>query len=134
MYASNGGAYQGTSDGNSVSDSITGASNAGESSGRDPVLSSFGLANKNGHLDWPLGLIALPGEQSKSLRQQIESVIVVGVSNKTINPFLVEEGRLALERLQSLAQSNRLSMTPGTYKDSQEFLGQLDHVLKLLQR
>ena len=61
-------------------------------------------------------------------------VIVVGVSNKMINPFLVEEGRLALERLQSLAQSNRLSMTPGTYKDSQEFLGQLDHVLKLLQR
>jgi hypothetical protein len=134
MYGSYTAANQGTSYGNSVSDSITGGEYGGESAGRDPILNALGLSNKNGRLDWPLGLIALPGEQSKKLRQQVEAVILVGANNKTINPRLVEEARLALDRLQSLAQSNRLSMTPGTYKDSEEFLGQLDHVLKLLQK
>jgi hypothetical protein len=123
-------AYQGASNVDSVSELIAG----GKPSGRDLILSALGLANKNGHLNWPLGLIALPGEQSKLLREQIESVILVGASNKTINPFLVEEARLAVERLQSQAESNRLSMTRGTYKDSKQFLGQLDHALKLLQK
>jgi hypothetical protein len=123
-------AYQASSNAESTSELITG----GEPSGRDPILSALGLANKNGHLDWPLGLIALPGEQSKHLREQIESVILVGATNKTINSFLVEDARLGLDRLQSQIESNRLSMTRGTYKDAQEFLGQLDHALKLLEK
>jgi hypothetical protein len=131
MYGSTTAAYQDMPYGNSTADATSAGS---ESSGRDLVMNALGLPNKNGRLEWPLGLTALPGEQSKNLRRQVESVILIGVNSKTTSPRLIEEARLALERLQSLAQSNRLSMTPGTYKDSEEFLGQLDHALKLLQK
>ena len=127
-------AYQDMSYGNSTADATSSGTYGTNSAGGDPVLNALGLANRNGRLEWPLGLVALPGEQSNNLRRQVESVMLIGVNSKTTSPALIEEARLALDRLQSLAESNRLSMTPGTYKDSEEFLGQLDHALRLLQK
>jgi hypothetical protein len=123
-----------TAYGNTAADANTGGSYATESSGQNSVLTAMGLPNRNGHLDWPLGLVALPGEQSHRLRQQVEAAVTVLANAKqTRNSPLVEEAKSALERLQSLTESNRLSMTPGTFRDAEEFLGQVDHALRVFE-
>ena len=124
-----------TSYGSTAADANTGGSYSTESSGQNSVLTAMGLPNRHGHLDWPLALVALPGEQSRRLRQQVEAAVTVLANSKPgKNSPLVEETKSVLERLQSLTESNRLSMTPGTFRDAEEFLAQVDHALRLMDR
>jgi hypothetical protein len=101
------------------------------------ALTALGLPVKKGHLDWPLALDALPGEESRNLRQQIESLLLVmaRASQRTKgNAGLVEEAKQALDRLDAIFYSNRYSMTLGTRKDASEFLSKLDNALSALQQ
>jgi hypothetical protein len=119
---------------NTAADSSRGGGYSTES-GNNSVLTALGLPTIGNHLDWPIALVALPGEQSKKLRDQVEAAVVVGASTKLAgNSPLVEEAKLALQRLQDLTERNRLSMTPGTYKDAEAFLGQIDHALRSMTK
>jgi len=103
----------------------------------ETTLTALGLPVKNGHLDWPIALDALPGEESRNLRQQLESLLLVmarGSQSTKGNAGLAEEAKRALDRLDSLAYSNRYSMTLGTRKDAGEFLDKLENALSLLQQ
>jgi hypothetical protein len=102
---------------------------------KDTALAALGLPVKNGHLDWPLALDALPGEESRNLRQQIESLLLVMAANSQGgkgNARLVDEAKQAVSRLDAIAYSNRYSMTLGTRKDASAFLAKLDNVLSSL--
>jgi hypothetical protein len=135
MYGQTAAASPSTAYSNTAADANTGGAYATESSGQNSVLTAMGLPNRNGHLDWPLALVALPGEQSRRLRQQVEAAVLVSANAKPgANPRIVDEAKSALERLQSLTESNRLSMTPGTFRDAEEFLGQIDHALRLSEK
>ena len=97
------------------------------------VLTAFGLPNKDGHLDWPIALkILRPDEETRNLRQQIDTVIRVLANRQASdnpNPLYISQARRALERLGSLMDSERYSLTTGTYKEGKGFLAKLERFL-----
>jgi hypothetical protein len=113
---------------------------SGDSAAKDSetVLTALGLRVKNGHLDWPLALVALsPGEEVDNLRRQLESLVLVMSRRSSAgkpNTGLEKEARQALDRLQSLSYSNRFSMTLGTRKEAERFLDQLDNALQVVHK
>jgi hypothetical protein len=124
----------GRSASNTAADSSSGGGYSPEST-TAAVLTALGLPTNGNHLDWPIALVALPGEQSKKLRDQVEAAVLVGAYTKpAANSRLMEEAKTAIQRLQDLTERNRLSMTPGTYKDAEEFLGQIDHALRSMTK
>jgi hypothetical protein len=104
----------------------------------DVLLTSLGLPVKDGHLDWPVALAALPpGEETRNLRQQVESRLIVmakSSGNGKANAEFDDQARRSLDRLEEMTHSNRYSMTAGTHRAAVRFLAQMDDVLKVLQK
>jgi hypothetical protein len=101
-------------------------------SASDTVLAGLGLPTKNGHLDWPIALDALP--HSEDARRQVESAMVALAAYKgNANAGLVDEAKRSLDRLRDLVYSNRYSMTAGTRKEADRFLDKLESALKAFQ-
>jgi hypothetical protein len=101
---------------------------------RNP-LTDLGLPTKNGHLDWPLAIEALPGEKTRDLLKQVEALVLQMASKPkdAANGCLAQETNDVFARLRSEMYSNRFSITRGCYKDADRFLGQLDSAVKTLQ-
>jgi hypothetical protein len=102
------------------------------------VLAALGVPNKEGHLEWPLALLILrPDDESRELRQQIETLIqVLAIQQSTAypNPRDIHRTRRALGQLRSLMDSERHSLTAGTFKESDRFLKKLESFLKEMER
>ena len=98
-------------------------------------FTDLGLPTKEGHLDWPLALVALPGEKTRDLLNQVEALILqmAGKPKDAANTGFAEETKDIFARLRSQMYSNRFSITRGCYKDAAKFLSQLDSAVKTLQ-
>ena len=98
------------------------------------ILTAAGLPNKEGHLNWPLGLRLLrPDDETRDLRRQVD-VLVQGIAFQQLssqpNSAYVQQTEFALERLRLLAERERHSLSSGTYREVERFLAKLDRFLK----
>jgi hypothetical protein len=102
------------------------------------VLTALGVPNKDGHLDWPLALRFLrPDEETRELRQQIDTLVQVLASQQAAsnpNARYVHQTRIALNKLRSLMDRERHSLTSGTYKEAERFLDKLEGFLNEMER
>jgi hypothetical protein len=100
------------------------------------VLTALELpTTKDGHLAWPLALVALPGEKPRELQKQVEGLVLQMASKPkdAANSRFAEEAKEVLKTLRSQMESNRFSITRGCRKDAERFLAQLDRALVSLQ-
>jgi hypothetical protein len=107
-------------------------------SGSSAMFKAMGLPVEQGQLAWPIGLQALrPDEEVKTLRDQINGSIQVAAfdrMNKREDGRLVEQTQKAVARLRVLLRTNgKDRFFASTYKDSAQFLDQLEGGLKMLQ-
>jgi hypothetical protein len=98
------------------------------------TLTAVGLPAKDGHLNWPLGLRMLrPDEETRDLRKQFD-VLVQALATQQLSSQpssgYVEQAGLALEKLRSLAERERHSLSSGTYREVERFLAKLDRFLR----
>jgi hypothetical protein len=123
-----------TSNGTKTSGAYSGKSSQENNAGT--ILTALGLPNKDGHLDWPLGLRLLrPDEDVRGLRQQIDALIqVVATSSSagSTNSGYVPEGQRAVEKLRFLMENERHSLSSGTYNEADRFLSKLESSFKNL--
>src|SRR5262249_27655446 len=128
--------YGSDDDTHSASTAIYGA-NADQSrktSEMAAILTASGLPNKNGHLNWPLGLRMLrPDDETRDLRRQVD-VLIQGLATQQLssqpNSSYVQQAEHALERLRLLAERERHSLSSGTYREVERFLAKLDRFLR----
>src|SRR5262245_32884855 len=100
------------------------------------VLTALELpTTKDGHLDWPLALAALPGEKPRELQKQVETLVLQMASKPkdAANSQFAEEAKSVLKGFRSQMEANRFSITRGCRKDAERFLDQLDRTLTSLQ-
>jgi hypothetical protein len=100
------------------------------------VLTALALpTTKDGHLDWPLALVALPGEKPRELQKQVETLVLQMASKPkdAANSQFSEEAKRVLKGFRSQMEANRFSITRGCRKDAEHFLDQLDRTLTSLQ-
>jgi hypothetical protein len=127
--------------GGNVAASSTDAADSSQAynpAGMGLVLGALGVPNKDGHIEWPLALRFLrPDDEARELRQQIGALIQVLAIEQAggyLNAGDIHQTRLVLNKLRSLMESERYSMTLGTYKEADRFLGKLESFLKNLER
>jgi hypothetical protein len=100
--------------------------------GQEPInyFDALGLPNRDGHLDWPLGLRVLPpGPQTREIRQHIEELLQQGAQG---NAQAAEETGKALGKLRQYlaAAADNGKLAPNTIDEARQFLGRLDDVVK----
>jgi hypothetical protein len=102
------------------------------------LLTAAGLPNKNGNIDWPLALqILRPDSETRELRTQIETLVQVLAGQQAVlypNPRYIHQTRQAVAKLRSFMDRERYSLTAGTYRESDRFLGKLETFLNSLER
>jgi hypothetical protein len=100
------------------------------------VLAALELpTTKDGHLDWPLALAALPGEKPREFQKQVETLVLQMASKPkdAANSQFSEDAKRVLKGFRSQMEANRFSVTRGCRKDAERFLDQLDRALTSLQ-
>jgi hypothetical protein len=113
----------------------TAASSGGASRAVEVILKASGVPNRNGQVDWPLGLRLL---RTEGQRQQLEAQLQLAAEQVTaggVNPQLLDEIRESVEELREILAADRerrFSLALGTYEDAERFLGKLKKVPHVL--
>jgi hypothetical protein len=101
------------------------------------LLTGLGVPNSEGRIVWPKGLDALrPDSESRALRQQVSvdfRIVVSQLLAGTENATFVNQGNVALARLDVLLRENEKSVAPAVYSEAKQFLGKLRQALQVLQ-
>jgi hypothetical protein len=111
------------------------ASSAGSSRAVEVILKASGVPNRNGRVDWPLGLRLLRVDEQ---RQQLEAQLHLAAEQVTgggVNPQLLDEIRASVEDLRQLLladKEQRFSMPLATYEEAERFLGKLKKTPQIL--
>ena len=102
------------------------------------AVAATGLFNKEGKIEWPLGLRVLPGEEVARRRSQLGAMFQVLAGQMvqgTVNPSLLVEINQAVDRLAvllNLDRQTRQSLTSANlYEDSSRFLTKMREATRI---
>jgi hypothetical protein len=102
------------------------------------AIAATGIFNKDGKIEWPLGLRVLPGGEVDRLRTQLSAmfeVLAVQMVQGTVNPLLLVEINQAVDRLAVLLQLDRTTRRSLTgqnlYDESSRFLAKMREATRI---
>jgi hypothetical protein len=101
------------------------------------LFDAVGLPSTDGHLNWPLGLRALPpGPETQELRRQVEALLQLAMAERSAGETdtrTAQEANRAVRKLRDLLSTRGIdTMASQTVAEASGFLNKIDDALQLL--
>jgi len=107
--------------------------------GQTPPIAAatlFGLPAEKGRVQWPLGLLVLPADEAKPLREQLELVLYVVATQAAegkVNGVCSDFGLEAVRDLRQLLRPHKTAMQDVTYTEAMRFLDRAERGLNRIR-
>ena len=101
------------------------------------LLTGFGLPNRDGRLEWPLGLRVLgPSAETSKLRERIDTLTQMLLGQRTtygqVDASLVQQLGQAVDQLRQQLAARSTDLPQNTYNDARAFLQKLQDAAKAM--